>query len=200
MKRGTALLGSMASPISARFCCTDLPWSQACRMCELRREASVAHHSRDVGRARTRGLPNPEAGPSPLDPGRRLAPSIPLQPLPVDVVTELLPPRLALGLRHGANRRARRSSPSNAWSRLLPGRRVRGAGTSGKCSPARSGTDGRAYNSQNAARVRASAGSPAPPAAPFVTSSGGGAPRPGSLCGNSGHGDDARTRGSGGPL
>lgn len=35
LRRGTALLGSMANPISARFCRTDLVWSQACRMWEL---------------------------------------------------------------------------------------------------------------------------------------------------------------------
>lgn len=38
LSSGTALLGSMASPISARFCRTDLLRSQACRMWELRAE------------------------------------------------------------------------------------------------------------------------------------------------------------------
>lgn len=173
LRRGTALLGSTASPISARFCCTDLPWSQACRMCELRREASVAHHSRAVARARTRGLPDPEAGPSPLDPGRRLAPSIPVQPLPVDVVAELLPPRLALGLRHGANRRGRRSSPAPRGAGYFRGGVPGGRGLLGNAVPPGAAPDGRAYHSQNAARARASAGSPAPPR-PFRDLLGGG--------------------------
>lgn len=59
LRRGTALLGSMANPISARFCRTDFAWSQACRMWELKTERARSCHL--AGR--------PGRGPRPPEPG-----------------------------------------------------------------------------------------------------------------------------------
>uniref|UniRef100_F6V2I8 HIG1 domain-containing protein n=3 Tax=Equus TaxID=9789 RepID=F6V2I8_HORSE len=60
LRRGTALLGSMANPISARFCRTDLAWSQACRMWELHAKRRRSRNSQLAGR--------PGRGPLPPEP------------------------------------------------------------------------------------------------------------------------------------
>ena len=101
LRRGTALLGSMAKPISARFCRTDLVWSQACLMWELTAEREIEILSpRRLSQPRA---PRLQTGPSPLDPWRCLPTSIPVQTLSVDIVTALLPPSLSLSFGHLAN-------------------------------------------------------------------------------------------------
>lgn len=64
-------------------------------------------------------------GPSPLDPRGCLPSSIPVQTLPVNIVTELLPPGLPLGLGHHADHLSVNSdseplTPRTSCSRLLP--------------------------------------------------------------------------------
>lgn len=63
--------------------------------------------------------------PSPLDPRGCLPPSIPVQTLPVNTVTELLPPGLPLGLGHHAdplsvNSDSEPLTPTASFGRLLP--------------------------------------------------------------------------------
>lgn len=117
LRRGTALLGSMANPISARFCRTDLVWSQACRMWELTAKKERRRFCHLAVDPASRG-PCLRTGPSPLDPWRCLPTSIPVQTLSVDIVTELLPPGLSLGLGHRAVGRTR-SSNSEAAAQTL---------------------------------------------------------------------------------
>lgn len=73
-------------------------------------------------RSQPREAPCLLTGPSPLDPRSSLPTSIAVQTLSVDVVTELLPPSLPLGLGHRADCRTSSSnSEPHAQSRVLAG-------------------------------------------------------------------------------
>lgn len=158
---GTALLGSSARPISARFCATDLVGSQAWRICELRGDRHQRHdlpspsppacvspspqrselqaptprrHGGPTAHAWPRAPPvPPPTAASPGDARGGAAAGAAVEPLAVEVVGVFLPPALPLRLRHGGTTLLLPPPPSAGQGRAGRGR---AAGHHGKCSPA----------------------------------------------------------------